>query len=85
MTKPELVVSNYKWTLIVHRNLTAIQQFFDNKLLERLVQTIHHKRGINIHCIISFRADIQIYISLLTQIFYTIKDKIAEIFIDMKS
>lgn len=79
-------MSNYKWTLLVHRNLTTLENLFDhnNKILESLKQTIDPERGPNFHTMSSFHADVKTHISLLAQTSDSIRNKFSEIFMDTR-
>lgn len=81
-----IVVSNYKWTLLVHRNITTLQIIFDNnnRILETLKQTINPERDSVHHVINSFRADVKTHISLLTQTTDSIRNKLSEIILDTR-
>lgn len=78
----DIIISNKKWTLLVHKNISTFKSAFDknDKILETLLKTLNP----SYHNMITFTSEVKTHLSLLEQISKSIRTKFDEIYLDTK-
>lgn len=75
-------MTNDKWTLLVHKNISSLKIAFDNnnKILETIITTLNPAY----ENMVTFLSKVKTHINLLQQISKSIKSKFDEVYLDTK-
>lgn len=80
--KTDVIVTNDKWTLLVHKNISSLKITFDKN--EKILDIILNILDPAIQNMVSFKSEVKTHLSLLTQISNVIQSKFDEVFLDTK-
>lgn len=76
-----IVVSNYKGTILVRRNLTSLRPVFE---YHNLFDFSTNTSNVKVHFMNSFRAEVETHMSLFNHIYGSIEDKLIDVFVTSK-
>lgn len=80
--KTDVVVTNDKWTLLIHKNISTFKAALTKN--DKILQTLYDTFDPSYQYMNIFFSDVKTHLSLLTQISKSIQSKFEEIYLDTK-